>query len=64
VWALPHSQFDRPVAFPDDGIGGQGKAAGTKTPPTALLFWCGFCLKLSAASRRPGLSKILVLPSS
>jgi hypothetical protein len=47
VWALPHSQFDRPVAFPDDGIGGQGKAVGT-TPPTALLFWCGFCLKPNA----------------
>jgi hypothetical protein len=26
------------------GIGGQGKAVGTATPPTALLFWCGFCL--------------------
>src|SRR5262249_28018989 len=29
----------RPVAFPEDGIRAQGKAVGTKTPPTALLFW-------------------------
>jgi hypothetical protein len=37
VWASPHSQFDRPVAFPEDGIRGQGKAVGTKTPPTGGL---------------------------
>jgi hypothetical protein len=38
VGADPHSQFDRPGAFLDDGIGIQGKAVGTKTLPTALLF--------------------------
>jgi hypothetical protein len=53
VWASPHSQFDRPVAFPEDGIRGQGKAVGTKTPPTALLFWCGFCLKPNARTPLP-----------
>jgi hypothetical protein len=53
VWASPHSQLDRPVAFPEDGIRGQGKAVGIKTPPTALLFWCGFCLKPMPERRFP-----------
>jgi hypothetical protein len=26
VWASPHSQLDRPVAFPEDGIRGQGQS--------------------------------------
>jgi hypothetical protein len=49
----PHSQLDCPVAFPEDGIRGQGKAVGTETPPTALLFWCGFCLKPNARMPLP-----------
>jgi hypothetical protein len=53
VWASPHGQLDRPVAFPEDGIRGQGKAVGIKTPPTALLFWCGFCLKPMPERRFP-----------
>ncbi|MFZ2080258.1 MAG: hypothetical protein WAV38_27140 [Xanthobacteraceae bacterium] len=53
MWASPHSQLDRPVAFPEDGIRGQGKAVGIKTPPTALLFWCGFCLKPMPERRFP-----------
>jgi hypothetical protein len=47
---LSHSRLDRPVAFP--GIRGQGKAVGSETPPTALLFWCGFCLKSQMTARR------------
>jgi hypothetical protein len=41
VWVSPHSRLDRPVAFPEDGIRGQGKAVGTDRPPTALLFLNG-----------------------
>jgi hypothetical protein len=31
----------------------KGKAVGIKTPPTALLFWCGFCLKPMPERRFP-----------
>jgi hypothetical protein len=48
VGADPHSQFDRPGAFLDDGIGIQGKAVGTKTLPTALLFWSGPLFEVGA----------------
>ena len=33
----PHSWLDRPVAVPEGGIRGLGKAVGTERPPTALL---------------------------
>jgi hypothetical protein len=62
---FPHSQFDRPVAFPEDGIRGQGKAVGTKTPPTALLFLVRLLSEAKcphAASRRLGLSRTLERP--
>jgi hypothetical protein len=32
VCALPHSQFDRPVAFPDDGIGVKAKPLAPTRP--------------------------------
>jgi hypothetical protein len=38
-WIPLPRQLDSPIAFPEDGIRAQGKAVGTKTPPTALLFW-------------------------
>ena len=43
----PTAGLTPPGAFPEDGIWGQGKAVGTKTLPTALLFAASFVVRLS-----------------
>ena len=53
---LSHSRLDRPVAFPEDGIRGQGKAVGTETPPTALLFGLS---RMSASDPKQNMSGAL-----
>jgi hypothetical protein len=51
VWASPHSRLDRPVAL--TGMTASGVKAKPLAPtPTALLFWCDFCLKGQIPVRR------------